>query len=72
MTAMFLASPFDRLSPAGERCRVSDRVGSKVDLRSKDGEGEAAGLLQQPLFAARRAQVKKYHIFIFEVNKIEF
>ena len=36
------ASHFEeRLSPVGERCRVSDRVGN-VALRSNDGEGKAA------------------------------
>ena len=41
------ASPFDRLPPVGGRCRVSDRKGNEVDLRSKDGEGEDADLVQQ-------------------------
>ena len=36
------ASHFEeRLSPVGERCRVSDRVGN-VALRSNDGEGKDA------------------------------
>ena len=33
------AVPLDRLSPAGERCRVSDRVGSGWHRVSDDGRG---------------------------------
>ena len=44
-------SPFEeRLPPVGGRCRVSDRKGNEVDLRSKDGEGEAVFLHIRILF----------------------
>ena len=34
------AVPLDRLSPAGERCRVSDRVGNGwLDAKRQDGRG---------------------------------
>ena len=39
------AVPLDRLSPAGERCRASDRVGSGwLDAQRQDGRGSGAPL----------------------------
>lgn len=48
-------SPFEeRLSPAGERCRNSDRVGN-VASRSDDGEGEAVFIFT--LFIIKKSAV---------------
>ena len=40
--ARLLPLPLTDFPRAGGRCRVSDKKGSKVALRSNDGEGEVA------------------------------
>mgnify|MGYP006968327226 FL=1 len=57
------ASPFDRLPPVGGRCRVSDRKGNEVDLRSKDGEGEAAALVRDAFSPFRSCNLCNYDNF---------
>ena len=41
-----VASPFERLPPAGGRCRVSDKGRTRWHCVSNDGEGEAAARMQ--------------------------
>ena len=57
------ASPFDRLPPVGGRCRVSDRKGNEVDLRNKDGEGEAAALVRDAFFPLHSCNLCNYDNF---------
>ena len=42
LSGICVASPFERLPPAGGRCRVSDRGRTRWQRVSADGEGEAA------------------------------
>ena len=43
-----VASPFERLPPAGGRCRASDKGRTRWHCVSNDGEGEAAARMQTP------------------------
>ena len=67
MPATAEAAPLDRLSPAGERCRVSDRVGNGWHRVSDDGRGKSPLAKQKSGHSGGQAECP---VFVFFASAV--